>query len=166
MKVIGILIFCIWISLGMKNCVQEKVWTVENLTTYDHFAEMEHIFHQGGDTTYVINFWATWCGPCVKELPYFEELPGKDKSENIIKVILVSLDFKNQLESKLLPFLNEHRVISEVIFLKDAKYNDWIDKVDPAWSGSIPITVIYNKNGRVFLERDFNNVEEIIAQIP
>ena len=151
--------------MGMEMC-SGQMWTKENLPTYEKFDEMEYIFNYDNDTTYVINFWATWCGPCVKELPYFEELPSKDPSGNPMKVILVSLDFKNQLESKLLPYLNKNKIQSEVIFLRDSKYNDWIDRVDPEWSGSIPITIIYNQKGRVFLERDFHSTKEIVAQIP
>ena len=146
-------------------CFAQK-WTEENLTTFETFDEMEHIFENNGDTTYVINFWATWCGPCVKELPYFADIPTEDKHGYPIKVILVSIDFSSQLESKLLPFLNTHNIKSEVIFLKDGKYNTWIDKVDPNWSGAIPITVIYNPKGRIFLEREFHSTEEIIREIP
>lgn len=165
MKISILSVVVVWISLGMQMCTGQK-WTAENLTTYEKFDEMSYIFEQGGDTTYVINFWATWCGPCVKELPYFEALPKKDPNGNPMKVILVSLDFKNQLESKLLPFLNKNDIQSEVIFLKDSKYNEWIDRVDAEWSGSIPITVIYNEKGRVFLETDFHSVDEIVAEIP
>ncbi len=143
-----------------------QMWTNENLTSYETFDEMAYIFEFKSDTTYVINFWATWCGPCVKELPYFAEIPSEDQRGNPIKVILVSLDFPTQVESKLIPFLNREEIKSDVIYLKDGKYNDWIDKVDPEWSGAIPITVIYNQEGRIFLERDFHSTEEIVSFIP
>lgn len=162
-SIIAFMILSSMVSIEM--CSAQK-WTVDNLTTYDKFDEVEYIFNYENDTTYVINFWATWCGPCVKELPYFEDLPEKDTDGNPIKVILVSLDFKNQLETRLLPYLNKNNIQSEVIFLRDSKYNDWIDRVDPEWSGSIPITVIYNNKGRVFLEREFHSVDEIVAEIP
>ena len=58
------------------------------------------------DKTYVINFWATWCAPCVKELPYFEEVNKEFKDKNT-EVILVSLDFPSQIESKLKPYLKK-----------------------------------------------------------
>ena len=165
MSIKTITLSAICLIFGFHTCLAQE-WTSENLTSFDKFDEIEHIFQYEGDTTYVINFWATWCGPCVKELPYFEDLPEVDPNGKPIKVILVSLDFINQLESRLIPFLNDNSIKSEVIFLKDSKYNDWIDRVDPEWSGAIPITVIYNKQGRIFLEREFHSVEEIVAQIP
>ena len=58
------------------------------------------------EKTYVINFWATWCAPCVKELPYFEEVNKEFKDKNT-EVILVSLDFPSQIETKLKPYLKK-----------------------------------------------------------
>lgn len=165
MKLKSFAFSAICLFLALNNSYAQK-WTADNLTTYDKFDEVEHIFKYDEDKTYIVNFWATWCGPCVKELPYFEDLPETDSNGKPIEVILVSLDFVNQLESRLLPFLNDNDIKSDVIFLKDSKYNDWIDRVDPEWSGAIPITVIYNKEGRVFLEREFHSVDEIVEQIP
>ena len=59
------------------------------------------------DKTYVINFWATWCSPCVKELPYFEEVNKQSEDKNT-EVILVSLDFPSQIETKLKPYLKRN----------------------------------------------------------
>lgn len=57
--------------------------------------ELEQRVANGKDTTYVVNFWATWCGPCVEELPYFERL-NNENAKNPLKVILMSLDFKSK----------------------------------------------------------------------
>src|SRR5471030_2436347 len=60
------------------------------------------------DTTYVINFWATWCAPCVKELPAFEKLNENYKDKKV-KVLLVSMDFKQDYEKKLIPFVRKKK---------------------------------------------------------
>jgi thiol-disulfide isomerase/thioredoxin len=115
------------------------------------------------DTTYVLNFWATWCSPCVKEIPIFEKL-HQDVSGQKVKVILVSLDFVKQLDSRVIPFLEEKGISAEVKIVTDTDYNSWIDRVDPSWSGAIPATLIYNKDRRVFLEKELS-YNELFTQI-
>ncbi len=112
------------------------------------------------DTTYVLNFWATWCSPCVKEIAHFEQLHN-EKDRSGLKVILVSLDFPNQLESRVIPFLQNKGISAEVRIMTDTDYNAWIDRVDPSWSGAIPATLIYHKDQRVFLEKELSYNELI-----
>jgi thiol-disulfide isomerase/thioredoxin len=127
---------------------------------YDSFEEMEWIFNQQNDTTYVINFWATWCKPCVAEMPFFIELYNTYRGEKV-KLILVSLDFKKQIENKLIPFIETHNLQPEVVVLDDPDTNKWISKIAEEWSGSIPATLIYNKNNREFYEQSFESFEEL-----
>ncbi|MEL7021441.1 MAG: TlpA disulfide reductase family protein, partial [Bacteroidota bacterium] len=100
---------------------------VGQIPVYDVFESIAPIFEQSSDTTYVINFWATWCKPCVAELPYFEQLT-QNYNDQKVKVLLISLDFEKQLSTKLLPFVQERQLQSEVLSLADGKYNNWIDK--------------------------------------
>lgn len=99
----------------------------------------------GGDTTYIINFWATWCAPCVRELPQFEELNEKYGSQRI-KVILVSLDLKRDYAVKLPAFIEKRGLKSEVVFLDESDANRWIPLMHPEWSGVIPATWAFNKS--------------------
>jgi thiol-disulfide isomerase/thioredoxin len=115
---------------------------------------LNYYLSQKNDTTYVVNFWATWCVPCVQELPNFEQLGEKYKGEKV-KVILVSLDMPKQAESRLLPFIERKKLQSKVILMRDPDQNTWLPKVDPNWSGAIPATVIYNKGKRKFYEQSF-----------
>ncbi len=115
---------------------------------------LEPYLNKQNDTTYVINFWATWCGPCVKELPCFEQITDNYNDQKV-KVILVSLDFPKSYQKSLIPFIKRKELKSEVILLDDPDSNTWINKIDKSWSGAIPATIIYNKNSRSFYEQSF-----------
>ena len=132
----------------------------QEFQTYESFEDFEHLLHIDNDTTYVVNFWATWCGPCVKELPYFEEMTEKYEGKPL-KVVLVSLDFKRQIEKKFIPFLQKNKIKSDVVLLLDGNEGTWIDKVDPSWSGSIPITIVYRGKKRAFIEDSFHSYTEL-----
>src|SRR5690606_38467372 len=124
---------------------------------YD-FTGIEPMLTSGSDTTYIVNFWATWCAPCIEELPYFEELTSETRGQ-AVKVLLVSLDFRKQLSTRLLPFIKKHNLRSEVIVLDDPDANAWIDKVDPSWSGAIPATLVFRGDRREFKEQTFTRAE-------
>ncbi len=128
------------------------------MTVYEKFDAFEKAILKEDDNTYVINFWATWCAPCIKELPYFEQL-HKDNPK--VKVILVSLDSRKDLEKKLIPFVAKKQLTAEVILLSDKDYNAWLDKIDDSWSGAIPATLIISGKRKLFAEREFENFTEL-----
>ena len=121
------------------------------------------LLSQENDTIYVINFWATWCAPCVREIPYFEKLYATYKDRKV-EVILVSLDNPNHLENRVLPFLERMDVQSRVILLDDPRSSRWIPRVSDEWTGAIPATVIYSRNFHSFYEKEFK-YEELEAII-
>lgn len=130
----------------------------QKVAVYDNYVTLQKEVLNDKSATYVVNFWATWCAPCVKELPHFEKLNSENKK---VKVVLVSLDFKNQYETKLLPFLKNKKIKSEVVLLTDRDYNAWLPTVDKDWSGSIPATLIIKNGKKVFAEKIFSSDEEL-----
>ena len=111
-----------------------------SLLTTDQLNER---LRQGKDTVFMVNLWATWCRPCVKELPNFEKLQ-KTFSAQPLKVLLLSLDFKSKLESDLKPFIKRMKIGSEVFLLNETDQQSFINKIDTSWSGNIPATLIVN----------------------
>ena len=120
-------------------------------------------FNKEDGSIYVINFWATWCKPCVKELPAFEKL-NENYKEQGIKVVLVSLDFPEKIKTGVVPFIEKHQLQSEVVLLDDPDANTWIPKVSEAWSGAIPATLIIKDGKKVFFEKSFT-YEELETEI-
>lgn len=142
------------------SCKEEK--NKGNIVTYN-YEELKPLLSKEDSQIYVVNFWATWCAPCVKELPAFEKLLANYKNKNV-KVLLVSLDFPLQIESKLIPFIKEKELKSEIILLDDPDQDNWIPKINEKWSGAIPATLIYNAKKRMFYERSFS-YEELEAEV-
>ncbi len=128
------------------------------------YTQLESFLTTQSDSVYVVNFWATWCGPCVAELPYFEEV-NKMYAARKVKVILVSLDFKSEVKTRLIPFLKKKKLKSEVVFLGEAHSNSWMPKVDEHWSGDIPATLFFNREKRVFVSHSFKSFRELDAAI-
>lgn len=130
-------------------------------------AQLQELMDAKTDHIKVINFWATWCAPCVKEMPLFEKL-GQDRSD--VKVTLVSMDLDlDPNPEKVHKFVARKKIQSQVLILDETNPNSWIDKVDKNWSGALPATIIINgKTGqRKFVEKELHegDLEKLIAEI-
>lgn len=127
-----------------------------------NYTELAPLLETNSSKIKVVNFWAMWCVPCVKELPYFQELA---KNNPQIEVILISLDFPESIETELKPFLKERNINLKVVVLDDPDSNNWINKIDPNWSGAIPFTIIFNNKKRAFFEQTFENSKDLENKI-
>lgn len=142
-----------FVFIGCSSGPKQYVFKHPEVVDFDGLAPL---FGMQNDTTYIINFWATWCAPCIKELPYFEQIT-KDFEDKPVKVILVSLDFADKIEERVVPFMKQEELRSTVIILDDPAMNDWIPKVDESWSGAIPATYMYKNANRIFVEGDVDH---------
>lgn len=115
------------------------------------FDELSMEMTQSNKEIKLINFWATWCKPCIEEMPLFE---SQNKE---MDVLLVSLDFASQKEL-VNQFVKRKEISSKVVLLDESDYDSWISKIDSSWSGAIPATIIINTktNKRVFVEGSLN----------
>lgn len=148
--------FIIFIFIGIVKVQSQQV----EVAVYNNFADVnQKYFNKADGKVHVINFWATWCKPCVKELPYIDGLTEKYNGD--VKVVLISLDFPRKLETKLKPFITQNNLKSEVVLLDDGKVNEWINIVDPSWSGAIPATLIFYNGKKLFYEKEFHSMAEL-----
>jgi thiol-disulfide isomerase/thioredoxin len=128
--------------------------------------QLEEIIATTEKKILVVNFWATWCAPCVKELPYFESV--YQKNDGSTKVVLINLDFADKIE-KVRSFVARKKIQAPVLLLDEIDYNSWIDKVDTSWQGAIPATLIINTQTgqRRFIAKELEDgqLDQIIDQI-
>lgn len=131
-----------------------------------NFDELQPHLYSNNDQIVIVNFWAMWCAPCIKELPYLQSYADNHPE---VSLLLVSLDFKEDIDTKLKAFLEKKQITAPVVLLDDPDANSWIDKVYPGWSGSIPFTIISRNEQRFYYERAFesetNFANEIIKTV-
>lgn len=132
------------------------------IKVYD-FEEFEPLLKQNNDTIYVINFWATWCIPCIKELPAFEQANSEYKNQRF-KMLLVNLDFGKEVIKRVDDFRKKRMLSADIIILDDPDTNAWIPKIDADWSGAIPATIIYRNDKWQFYGHSFT-YEELKTEI-
>jgi len=160
----NILILITVLFLGFTTEGNSQINNNTNITKIPvlNFNGLEPLLYTDSDEIHIVNFWAMWCAPCVKELPILQEY---QKQHPQVKVTLVSLDFTEDIETKLKPFLKKKGITSQVVLLDDPDANSWINKIDPNWSGAIPFTIIFNAKNRSFHERMFTNLEDLENEI-
>jgi thiol-disulfide isomerase/thioredoxin len=132
----------------------------QDFVIYDNIEQLQARIDRAGDTTLVLNFWATWCKPCVEELPCFDELRSYYGTQNV-QVVLISLDFKSQLQKKFVPFLKAQQLTSEVALMADQDLNTWIPLIYEEWDGAIPATLVIKGKKRRFNLGKFENFEDL-----
>jgi thiol-disulfide isomerase/thioredoxin len=153
MKKYFILVFIISIFYSYSYSQESKPIEIVN------FHDLETRLKMKRDTVLVVNFWATWCVPCRKELPDFEKI-NRDFAGKPVKILLVSLDFVSELDH-LKWFIDKNQISSEVIVLNAPDANNWINKIDDSWSGSLPATVFLKNEKKKFYEGalDYNTIQ-------
>jgi len=129
--------------------------------------DLQQLINKPSEKVQVINFWATWCAPCVKEVPFFETLNQENKGVN---VTLVSMDYDlDPNPEKVHRFITRKKLQSKVVILAEQNPNDWIDKIDKSWSGALPATLIVNtKTGkRKFVQKELHEgeLEKMIEEV-
>lgn len=98
---------------------------------------------QKNDTIYVTNFFATWCGPCMKEIPHFKEKMEELKGQPV-KFTFVSVDAKEDWNTAVSDFADEYNIRKNVVLFDASMISpDYFTKITKTWDGgSIPFTVI------------------------
>lgn len=154
-NLINKLVFCFLIT-GFGGNAQISVYKINDLINRINIKS---------DTIYVVNFWATWCKPCVEELPEFEKLERQNKTQ-LVKILLVSLDFKENLKKSVIAFIKKNAYSMECVLLDEIDGNSFINKIHLEWSGAIPATLFKNREKIIFREKKLhlNELNEILKE--
>ncbi|TXF89033.1 redoxin domain-containing protein [Neolewinella aurantiaca] len=153
------------ISVAFTACEKDppaplpRFGTANEPITYTDFEDIAGLFTQQSDTTYLINFWATWCKPCREELPLLNQL-AREEQDKKLKVVLVSLDTEENAIGRIPAFLRETAPDLASIILTDEDQS-WGKTIDRVWSGSLPTTIIYRADLRYVYRRGFNTYPDV-----
>ena len=107
---------------------------------------IKHLTTERHGKVLFLNLWATWCKPCVEEFPEIEKL-RRSYPDSLIEIVAVSVDYPDETASKILPFLQQHRVSFPILVADAPKQDDLINTLNRSWSGAIPATFIYDRRG-------------------
>lgn len=105
--------------------------------------EVVRSFSANNDTTYVVNFWATFCKPCIEEIPAFISITDRYASKKV-KLLLVSLDLPSYVAVRLPAFIKKNNFKTNHVWLNETDADIFCPMIDPKWSGAIPATIIVN----------------------
>ena len=137
---------------------------IQNDVALINYEDLEKRIAQEKDKLVVVNFWATTCAPCVKELPHFIEVNNQFKSPGF-KMLLVSLDMARD-KQKVINFIKTKNLTAEVVILDDNKrMNTWIPKFQKDWEGEIPVTFFYKNGEKVFFKNGEMSLQELKSAI-
>ncbi len=134
------------LTLVLLSCAEQKSEEIMVDATASEIVQKVASFE--GEKPVLVNFWATWCIPCVEEFPYIMEL--KEKYDDEFELIFVSGDF-SEAKEEAKEFMKTQGV-NFTTYYKVGNDNEFISTISDTWSGALPYTVIYARNGSVSAE--------------
>lgn len=131
MKLLFTILLLAIVATGLPQTVQKiKITDLEKT-----IAESDHPL--------IVNFWATFCVPCVKEIPYFQQTVARYQQQQV-ELILVSLDLPDYYPAKIASFVQGRGFTSRIVWLDETNADYFCPRVDPRWTGGIPSSLFIN----------------------
>lgn len=122
------------LAVFFTNAQSIPAWKVTDLANY---------YSKRIDSIYVINFWATFCKPCIAEIPYLQSISKKYEQQKV-KLLLVSLDLPAFYPARISNFAKENNFTADIVWLNESDADYFCPVIDKQWSGSIPATIFVN----------------------
>jgi peroxiredoxin len=96
----------------------------------------------------VVNFWATWCGPCVAEFPELVAIDAKYRDKGV-KLVGISVDEVADIKGKVIPFIKEQKAAFDILVQDSDDPDELINLIDKNWQGTLPATFVFDKQGAI-----------------
>ena len=131
-------------------------------------AGFHNLINERNGQILLVNVWATWCVPCREEFPDLVKVARHYNNENV-EIVGISADFPDEIESKIKPFLKSQNAGFTNYVKNFEDDGDFINSVNPQWSGALPATFIYDTNGVLqeshFGQTDFEGFQDLIENV-
>jgi len=130
-------------------------------------SKLEKLIKNRKGKVLLLNIWASWCPPCKKEFPDLVKLAEKYKNSKV-EIVGLSVDDKDDLQTEVIPFLQKNNANFK-IYIQNFKNIEELISFFPKWEGAIPLTVIFDKNGKekkfIIGMRDFEFFDKAIQEV-
>ena len=106
----------------------------------------------------IINFWYTQCGPCVEELPYFDEF-ARDYADDVVVIAI----YKSIYVEESRKYVNDNYPDSKILFgadepIEDGSPEDYLYTVYGGSNNMYPMTIIIDSSGKI-IKRDIGSIK-------
>lgn len=122
---------------------------------------LEHIANSDSEVV-LVNLWATWCSPCVKEFPEIVSL-AKRYDRASLDIVFVSLDFPEDREQTL-AFL-EDKSWTRLSYIRDGLDSDFVNGFITEWTGAVPATFVYDSSGDLVWSKESITSETELSSV-
>ncbi len=145
MKILGLLLM-LNLFLGCVRLSQEEIYNMGPNDVIDEAALLEVVADRHGKVL-LLNVWATWCTPCVEEMPHLTRL-AKEYRHRPVEFIGLSVDYADEIDNKIRPFIKKHKINFRIVVQNFTNSQAIIDSLNNKWSGAVPATFIYDAQAK------------------
>src|SRR4029079_5360911 len=109
----------------------------------------------------LVNFWATWCAPCIAEFPEFVTINRMYRHRDF-ELVTVSVNRPDE-EKSVLAFLKKQQASNTNLLFASPERDQLINAFDPDWPGVVPYTVLLSPEGKV-LYREVGSIDPLAVK--